>query len=152
MEEKKVVVISGGFDPIHVGHIRMIHEAAELGDELIVIVNNDNWLRKKKGFAFIDEGERMEIVKAIKGVDKVALSEHGPNPTDMSVCAELEKIKPDIFANGGDRTDKNIPEIPVCEKIGCKMVFGVGVGGKVQASSDLLRRYADFLKRKEKGE
>jgi len=137
----KIVAVSGGFDPIHVGHVRLFVRAKKLGDELVVILNNDNWLRKKKGNVFMPERERKEVIEALASVDKVVLTAHKRNAQDMSVCAELEKIKPNIFANGGDRTKKNIPEIAVCKKIGCKMVFGVGIGGKVQSSSWLLAKY-----------
>jgi D-beta-D-heptose 7-phosphate kinase/D-beta-D-heptose 1-phosphate adenosyltransferase len=132
--------VSGGFDPIHIGHIRMIKEAKKLGDKLIVILNNDNWLMKKKGFVFMPQRERKEIIEAIKGVDRVMLTKHPKNPRDMSVCAELKKIKPDIFANGGDRrTSKDILEAPLCKKYCIKIVFNVG-GGKVQSSSWLTEK------------
>lgn len=142
--KKVVVAVSGGFDPIHIGHIRMFQKAKSLGDELVVILNNDNWLKQKKRFVFMPEKERREIIENLASVNRVVLTGHKPNPTDMSVCAELKKIKPDIFANGGDRTKSNIPEVPVCEEIGCKMIFGIGDGGKVQSSSWLL---ADFVKK-----
>ena len=147
--EKVTVAISGGFDPIHIGHVQLFQRAKKLGDELVVILNNDNWLMKKKGFVFMPQNERKEIIKAIKGVDRVVLTGHAPDPTDMSVCAELLRLRPDIFANGGDRTHKNIPEVPVCEKIGCKMVFNIG-GGKIQSSSWLLSKY--FNKQSGKGD
>ena len=87
------------------------------------------------------EKERAELIRNIKWVDDVILTGHKPNPSDMYVCAELKKLKPDIFANGGDRKLDNIPEVPVCEEIGCKMVFNVGRGGKIQSSSRLLEKY-----------
>lgn len=136
-----VVAVSGGFDPLHSGHVRLFQRARKLGDKLIVILNNDNWLKKKKGYAFMPQKERKEIIEAIVGVDRVVITSHPKEPKDMSVCKELIKIKPDIFANGGDRTKKNIPEIPVCQSIGCKMIFNVGYGGKVQSSSWLLASY-----------
>lgn len=144
-----VVAVSGGFDPIHFGHIRLIQDAKKLGDKLVVILNNDNWLKKKKGHIFMHQDERKEILESIKGIDQVVLTGHGPNPEDMSVSKELEKIKPNIFANGGDRTATNIPEAPVCKKIGCEMVFNVGQGGKVQSSSWLLAKYLKTIKAKE---
>lgn len=140
-KKKIVVVVSGGFDAIHIGHVRLFQEAKKLGDELVVILNNDNWLRQKKGYVFMPERERKEIIEAFLAVDRVVLTNHDERPTDMSVCAELRAIKPDIFANGGDRTKKNIPEIPACEEIDCKMIFGVGRGGKVQSSSWLLENF-----------
>jgi len=146
MNRKKkqvVVVVSGGFDPLHIGHVRMFEEAKKLGDKLIVILNNENWLQKKKSSSFMPEKERKEIIKALRCVDDVILTAHPKNPSDMSVCAELRKIKPDIFANGGDRKLDNVPEVAVCEEIGCQMVFGVGRGGKVQSSSWLLAKHAE---------
>ena len=140
--KKKIVAVSGGFDPLHIGHVRLFERAKKMGDELVVILNNDNWLKKKKGDVFMPERERKEIIKALTSVDRVVLTSHKPNPTDMSVCAELIKIKPAIFVNGGDRIKKNIPEIAICKEIGCKMIFGAGRGGKVQSSSWLLDKYA----------
>jgi cytidyltransferase-like protein len=136
-----VVAVSGGFDPIHIGHIRMLKNAKKLGDKLVVILNNDYWLIQKKGIAFISEDERMEIVKAISYVDDVVLTNHPHNNNDMSICPELEILRPDIFANGGDRFLENIPEAEVCKQIGCEMVFDVGEGGKVQSSSWLLEKF-----------
>lgn len=136
----KIVAVSGGFDPIHVGHVRMFQEAKKFGDKLVVILNNDNWLRKKKGYVFMPQSERKEIIKAIAGVDKVLLTSHEMDTNDMSICAELKKLHPHVFANGGDRTEKNIPEIPVCKSIGCKMIFNIGHGGKVQSSSWLIEK------------
>jgi cytidyltransferase-like protein len=134
----KKVCVSGGFDPLHVGHVRMIQEASKLGD-LFVIINNDNWLMSKKGYVFMPENERKEIVEAIKGVKGVLTTNHAVNDPDRSVCRELKEIKPDIFCNGGDRTDKNTPEKELCERLGIEQVYNVG-GGKVQSSSDLVKR------------
>jgi D-beta-D-heptose 7-phosphate kinase/D-beta-D-heptose 1-phosphate adenosyltransferase len=147
-KKEKVVAISGGFDPVHNGHIRLFQEASKLGDKLIIILNNDNWLKAKKGFAFMSERTRKEILQAIKGVDEVVLTSHGKNCQDMSVCAELKKIRPDIFANGGDRKKTNIPEVAVCKEIGCKMVFNVGRGGKIESSSWLLENFLKNLQRR----
>ena len=102
-KSKKVVMVSGGFDPIHIGHIRMFEEAKKLGDELVVVVNNDNWLRYKKGYAFMPEEDRKEIIESLKSVDRVILTSHEPNTKDITACREPHLIRPDIFANGGDR-------------------------------------------------
>lgn len=136
--KKKVVAVSGGFDPVHIGHVRMFKEAKALGDELVVILNNDNWLTLKKGYAFMPQDERREVIEAFGAVDKVMLTFHEPGTTDMSVCKELEHLRPDIFANGGDRKSDNIPEYKVCERLGIEMAFNVGQGGKVQSSSWLI--------------
>lgn len=144
-KNKTVVAVSGGFDPLHVGHVRMFAAAKKLGDELVVILNNDNWLMKKKGYVFMREKERKEVIGALQMVDRVVITKHPKNPKDISVVAELKRVKPNIFANGGDRTYDNIPEVPACKKLRCKMVFGVGKGGKVQSSSWLLQ---DFLNKR----
>ncbi|MCK4781903.1 adenylyltransferase/cytidyltransferase family protein [Candidatus Parcubacteria bacterium] len=140
-KKKIIVAVSGGMDPLHIGHIRLFQEAKKLGDKLVVILNSDDWLKKKKGNVFIPQQERKEIIEALSCVDEVILTCHSENPEDMSVCAELSKIRPDIFANGGDRKKGNIPEIETCNQIGCKMVFNVGHGGKIQSSSWLLNKY-----------
>jgi cytidyltransferase-like protein len=132
---KKIIAISGGFDPVHVGHIRLIQEAAVLGDELVVIINNDNWLRKKKGHTFMPEEQRKEIIEAIAGVARVYLTKHEPDCEDMSVCDALREIRPHVFANGGDRFADNIPEAVLAKELGIETVFQVGRGGKVQSSS-----------------
>lgn len=136
-----IVAVSGGFDPLHIGHVRMFGEAKKLGDKLVVILNNDNWLKKKKGYVFMNEQERKEVVEALSAVDEVVLTKHQENSADMSVCNELLALKPHIFANGGDRVLKNIPEVAACRAIGCKMVFNMGAGGKVQSSSWLVANY-----------
>ena len=142
-EKHIVVAVSGGFDPLHIGHVRLFKEARALGEELVVILNNDNWLKAKKGFAFMEERERREIIETVRYVDRVVLSTHPVNPADMSVSRELRRLKPHIFANGGDRVALNTPESQVCAEIGCRMVFNVGEGGKVQSSSWLLSAVVD---------
>jgi len=107
MKKKIIVAVSGGFDPVHIGHTRLFKEARDLGDELVVILNNDNWLKKKKGFTLMSENERKEIIESLKSVDRVVITKHPENPEDMSVCAELADLKPDIFAKGGDRDKKD---------------------------------------------
>jgi cytidyltransferase-like protein len=145
-----IVAVSGGFDPIHPGHVRMFQEAKKLGDELVVILNNDNWLKKKKGFVFMPQEERQELIEALRVVDRVVLSSHPSDPIDMSVCSELQDLRPNIFANGGDRGAGNVPEVPICTEYGIEMVFNVGAGGKVESSSWLLQHYADHVLNKEK--
>lgn len=142
-DKKIIVAVSGGFDPLHIGHARMFRKARALGNYLVVILNNDNWLKLKKGFSFMPEKERKELLEHIKWVDKVVLTGHKPGTKDLSVCVELRKIKPHIFANGGDRKLDNIPEVAVCKEIGAKMVFNIGHGGKIQSSSWLLAAYKE---------
>ncbi|MBL6590680.1 MAG: adenylyltransferase/cytidyltransferase family protein [Flavobacteriaceae bacterium] len=127
----KVVAISGYFDPIHVGHLEYINMAKKLGDKLVVIVNNNYQCELKKGKPFMDEKDRVTIVSNLKNVDEVFLS----IDKDKTVCASLEKIKPDIFANGGDRKNYEIPESVICKKYDIKIIDGLG--DKIRSSSDL---------------
>lgn len=126
------VAISGYFDPIHVGHIEFIEKAKALGDKLIVIVNNDKQAITKKGKSFMPDVERMVILSKIKGVDRVVLC----IDDDSSVCKTLKKIRPDIFANGGDRNFENSPETKICKKLGIRMVDGLGE--KIRSSSEII--------------
>jgi glycerol-3-phosphate cytidylyltransferase-like family protein len=105
-----------------------------------VILNNDNWLMYKKHFVFMSEKERKEVIEAIRWVDEVVITRHAKNTDDISVTEDLRRIKPDIFANGGDRKAGNIPEYELCQKLGIKMVFNVGQGGKIQSSSELVTK------------
>lgn len=141
-KQKKVVMVSGGFDPIHIGHVRMFNEAKKLGDKLVVVINNDNWLKLKKGYAFMPEQERKEIIEALGVVDSVVITGHSKNAKDMSVCEELCKIKPYIFANGGDRKPDwdPVPEVSICKELGIEMVYNIGHGGKIRSSSDLVKQ------------
>lgn len=143
---RRIVAVSGGFDPVHVGHVRMFEEARALGDELVVIINNDNWLRAKKGYAFTPEEERMELIRHFPFVDRVVLTRHPEEVADRSVCEALEELRPHVFANGGDRFADNVPERELCTRLGIEMVFNVG-GGKIQSSSELVRAAHDALTR-----
>ena len=127
----RIVAISGYFDPIHVGHLEYIIEAKKLGDKLIVIVNNNHQCVLKKGKPFMDENDRVTIVSSIKYVDEVFLS----IDKDKTVCKSLEKIKPTIFANGGDRKNYEIPESVICNKYNIEIIDGLGE--KIRSSSDL---------------
>ena len=144
----KVVAVSGGFDPVHIGHVRMFDEAKKHGDRLVVILNNDNWLKKKKGYVFMSEHERAEVIKGFRAVDEVILTDHPEDPSDMSVCEALKKVRPHVFANGGDRVHDNVPEVSVCREIGAEMVFGIGRGGKVQSSSWLVGKLKEAKEKK----
>jgi len=143
-KKKVVVAVSGGFDPIHLGHLRMFKRARKLGDKLIVIINSDGWLRRKKGAYFMSANERKEIIDEFDCVDRVYIH----NSVKPHVSDALQILKPDIFANGGDRKNQaDIPEAEVCKNLGIKMVFNVG-GKKIRSSSDLLKNYCDAVVRK----
>lgn len=133
---ERIVAVSGGFDPLHVGHVRMIHAAAALGTRLVVIVNGDEFLMRKKGYIFMPLSERIEILRALRDVDEVVVAVD----RNQTVCETLRRVQPHVFANGGDRrAEADIPEAAVCQELGIEMVFNVG-GGKVQSSSELVHR------------
>jgi D-beta-D-heptose 7-phosphate kinase/D-beta-D-heptose 1-phosphate adenosyltransferase len=158
IKKKKVIVaVSGGFDPIHIGHIELFEEAKKLGDELVVILNNDNWIRAKKRHIFMPEQERRAIIEALRVVDRVVLTKHEPSPSDMSVCRELKELQPHIFAQGGDRnkedglnpTSSQSPEVKLCAALGIPIAYGVGPSGKIQSSSWLLSNYIEKVSKRE---
>jgi cytidyltransferase-like protein len=126
------VCVSGGFDPVHIGHLRMIQEAAQYG-QVIVIVNSDSWLMRKKGYIFMPFKERCEILRGFTGVSETV----AVDDSDNTVCEALQRVKPTYFANGGDRKTDNTPEMKVCEKEGIALLWNIG-GGKIQSSSTLV--------------
>lgn len=150
-----LVVTSGGFDPLHVGHVRCILSTAEITQHLkddakdrrssltpferfqtCVIVNGDGFLIRKKGKFFMTEMERAEIIASISGVDHVIIWDDGT----QTVEGCLEMIRPTVFAKGGDRSSPgSVPELDLCQKIGCEIRYGVGGFDKIQSSSDLIR-------------
>ena len=127
----KIVVTSGYFDPLHVGHIECLELAKQLGDKLIVIVNSDLQAKLKKGKSFMKQEDRIKIILALKCVDEVFLS----IDKDKSQCESLRYLKPDIFAKGGDRMAGEIPELKVCKELGIDIVDGLGK--KIRSSSKL---------------
>jgi len=134
----KIIVTGGGFDPIHEGHIELFKEARQLGDKLVVMLNSDKQLVKKKGKTFYSsEEERKKILESIKYIDEVII-----DPGHDTTCEEaLKLIKPDVLAKGGDRTENSMPEIEltVCRELGIEIVYGVG-GEKIQSSSWLIAK------------
>jgi len=148
--DRPIYMTSGGFDPLHVGHLRCIQETVRLANDpvknpsnnrglVVVVVNADSFLIRKKGYAFMPLKERMEIIDGIAGVDYVIPWE--ANGSDQTVKEVIRVIKPQYFTKGGDRFDpETIPEWETCQDVGCKIIVGVGSGGKIQSSSDLVRR------------
>ena len=139
--KKKVIIVSGYFNPIHKGHLEYFQNAKKLADELFVIVNSDYQRSLKGSKEFQDEEERIFIVSNIKSVNKAILS----IDQDITVCSTIEKIANEYgndyilsFANGGDQNNDTIPEKPICEKLGITLVDGLG--GKIQSSSWLLKK------------
>jgi len=155
MKKPVVVVVSGGFDPVHIGHIHLFRDARALGDKLIVILNDDEWLMRKKGYVFMPQNERKELLEDIRWVDEVIIRE--PRETSCGVSHMLEKLDVDIFVNGGAEKSEEQGnfEADVCKVRGIKMVFGVGGSDKPQSSSWLVKNLAkqvtDFAKLRETG-
>ncbi len=131
---EKLVCVSGYFNPLHCGHIEYFEKSKQLGNKLIVIVNNDKQSILKKGTSFMPEDERLKIIRSLKIVDMAVLS----IDEDRTVCKTLESVRPDIFTNGGDQFNDIIPEKSICEKLGIELVDGMGL--KIQSSSWLLSK------------
>jgi len=129
---KKTIAVSGGFDPLHVGHLRMMQEAAQHG-LLTVIINSDEWLLRKKGYVFMPWEERAELIESYDFVNQVVKAQD----EDRTVVKSLDELRPDIFANGGDRGNINTPEARFCRENDIEMMFGIG-GGKIQSSSTMV--------------
>jgi len=137
-----VILTCGGFDPLHVGHVRCLKESALIKKKypssvFIVIVNGDEFLKNKKDFVFMPERERMEIIDAIRGVDHVVKWYDGT----QNCIGAIEKIRPNIFTKGGDRSSRDkIPEADICDQLGCEILYGVGGSDKPQSSSWLTEK------------
>ena len=154
MKKYKVILLSGGFDPVHKGHIECINKAKELADEVWIGLNNDNWLRRKKGKSFMNEKERAFIMSNLKSVDWVYIMNPKSNTDDTAIdfidMAKLRYIKQNghlgygemAFGNGGDRTETTTPENDVCDSYGIESVWGLGE--KIQSSSWLLEKYLNI--------
>ena len=130
---KRVAMVSGGFDPLHVGHLDMIIGAAAYG-RVVVALNSDAWLTRKKGHPFMEWEDRARILNHIREVSEVV----PVDDADGTVCEALRRVRPDYFCNGGDRTIPHPAEEAVCRELGIAQAFNVG-GGKIRSSSDLVR-------------
>ena len=157
---KSVIVLSGGFDPIHKGHLRMFREASWLGHQVIVGLNSDEWLTRKKDKPFMEFEERKEILEGFKYTNQVLPFDDSDDTAsdiirkvanhywDNTEFWEWDDAETDAagffnyysiyFANGGDREVDNVPEVEVCKDMGVEMLWGIG-GGKIQSSSDLIK-------------
>jgi len=150
----KIILISGGFDPVHKGHIECIQNAKKLADEVWIGLNNDSWLRRKKGKSFMKEGERKFIMESLRDVDYVYVMNpliHGDDTAiDFIDHARKKFVNQNgdlpkgvmAFGNGGDRTETTTPENDVCNSYGIESVWGLGK--KIQSSSWLLEKYLNI--------
>ena len=148
----KVIIISGGFDPVHSGHISYIKSAKKLGDKLIIALNSDSWLVNKKGNFFMPFTERKNILENIVGVDEVIDFEDDDLGSAINALEKLKKLYPNeslLFANGGDRNQSNIPEMSVK---GIEFLFEVGGKDKKNSSSWILKNWKYYFEERVWGE
>ena len=137
---KNVIIVSGGFDPVHKGHIRMFREAANFGANVIVGLNSDEWLTRKKGKPFMKWDERAEILESCKFINQVIPFDDSDDTANDAIKRVFDMYNADssdyniYFANGGDRGKGNVPEMSVCKNLNVVMLWGIG-GGKIQSSS-----------------
>lgn len=143
-KQKKVIATSGYFDPIHHGHVELFKLSKQLGDHLIVIINNDNQTIQKKGYCFMPAEEKAKIISEFSCVDSIFIS----IDEDQTQCKTLEYLKPHIFTKGGDRYIYEIPETPICRMHGIEIIDCVGA--KVQSSSDLIKKAKESEERLKK--
>jgi len=130
--DTKIVAVSGGFDPVHSGHISLFRQASAYG-LVVAILNSDRFLIEKKGYAFYPYEERAAVLCAMKYIfDVIPCLDH-----DQTVCKTLAMLGPDYFANAGDRKKGNVPEDRICDQLGIKMLYFPGTGGH---SSDFFKK------------
>ena len=142
MAQKKIIALSGGFDPIHDAHIDLIKHAAQLG-EVVIILNSDKWLLKEKGYVFMEYVRRACILRSIKYVKRVTPAED----SDGTVCEALSRLEPDMFGNGGPRTEENTQEKELCEKLGIELVWDLGYSHHDCSDQSLVELAFQNLKR-----
>lgn len=141
--KKTYYIVSGGFDPIHEGHIAMIQESAKRSDGVIVLLNSNEWLKRKKGKNFMDYHTREIICANLKGVIDVISFDDSDNSASDGIRKAVYKYQNAklVFANGGDRAAGNIREDAVCSELGVELAFGVGGENKANSSSDILKKW-----------
>ena len=152
MENKIISIVSGGFDPIHPGHIMMMKDCLKFSNYLVVGVNSNNWLCKKKGNFFMDIKHRIYVIENLFVVNEVMEFDDDEKGSASNLLIKVrEKFTNSkiIFANGGDRSDpKKILEFDTCQKYEINLKFGIGGNHKESSSSNLLKRWEEHLNKK----
>lgn len=139
MQHYDIMILSGGFDPLHVGHIRMIQHARDMAALVVVGINSDEWLTRKRGRVITKFEDRCQIVASIRGVTS-AVGFDDADDTAVALIKMVCRLSPGAriaFGNGGDRTSTNVPEVEICHELGVDLVWGVG-GTKVESSSGVI--------------
>lgn len=137
-------LVSGGFDPVHVGHLRMFQDAKKLSDNVILLLNNDEWLTKKKGKPFMSQNQRKEILDEFKSIKKVIIQTSSEKSSSRAIeeFVNNNRNKSICYCNGGDRSNiKNILESDICKELGVSLEFGIGGEEKIESSSQLTKNY-----------
>lgn len=144
-------LVSGGFDPVHIGHLRMFKDAKKIANKVILLLNNDEWLIKKKGKPFMTENQRKEILEEFESISEVIIQKSS-DPSSSLAIEEFVKENPYktiCYCNGGDRSNtKNIRESEICKKIGVDLQFGIGGERKVESSSKLTKNYLGEIEKR----
>ncbi len=133
--DDRTIALSGAFDPLHPGHLRMIHAARNFG-RVLIILNSDEWVRRNRGVVIMPWADRRDILLAVHGVDRV----EEVDDADDTVCEALRRLRPHVFGNGGLRTSRNTPERLLCNELGIVGVWGIGGGEHDRYSNEILER------------